>query len=174
MKKILTIIAIFAGLILNGQTLINVGSSANDGTGDNLRAAFQKVNANFTEVYDSVSWFTDRYTVALVHVDSLQLSMTGWNKIPLEIRGGYVIDSIRVIMYGATASDIDLTIRSSTSMADTGTVVKYRQTITTVTTPLTIIPANATVTAGKLLWIQPTELTAIPRRLIIEVTGHKN
>lgn len=27
-------------------TPINVGSSANDGTGDTLRAAFQKVNAN--------------------------------------------------------------------------------------------------------------------------------
>lgn len=26
---------------------INVGSSANDGTGDDLRTAFQKVNANF-------------------------------------------------------------------------------------------------------------------------------
>lgn len=30
---------------------INVGSTANDKTGDSLRAAFQKVNANFTELY---------------------------------------------------------------------------------------------------------------------------
>mgnify|MGYP003333600434 CR=1 FL=1 len=30
---------------------INVGSAANDGTGDTLRAAAQKVNSNFTEVY---------------------------------------------------------------------------------------------------------------------------
>ena len=28
-------------------TSINVGSSANDGTGDDLRTAFQKVNSNF-------------------------------------------------------------------------------------------------------------------------------
>lgn len=31
---------------------INVGSSANDGTGDPNRTAFQKINANFTELYD--------------------------------------------------------------------------------------------------------------------------
>lgn len=29
---------------------INVGSAANDGTGDPLRTAFQKVNTNFAEV----------------------------------------------------------------------------------------------------------------------------
>lgn len=31
---------------------INVGTTANDGTGDTLRASFVKVNDNFTEVYD--------------------------------------------------------------------------------------------------------------------------
>ena len=30
---------------------INVGSSPNDGTGDPVRTSFQKVNANFTELY---------------------------------------------------------------------------------------------------------------------------
>ena len=31
---------------------INVGTTANDKKGDSLRAAFQKVNANFTELYN--------------------------------------------------------------------------------------------------------------------------
>ena len=35
------------------QTTINVGSNANDGTGDDLRSAFISVNANFTELYDA-------------------------------------------------------------------------------------------------------------------------
>lgn len=30
---------------------INIGSTANDGTGDPLRTAFDKVNDNFNEVY---------------------------------------------------------------------------------------------------------------------------
>jgi hypothetical protein len=33
------------------QQVINIGSSANDGTGDPMRTAFQKINANFSEIY---------------------------------------------------------------------------------------------------------------------------
>lgn len=33
------------------QQEINVGTTANDRKGDSLRIAFQKVNANFTELY---------------------------------------------------------------------------------------------------------------------------
>ena len=33
------------------QQTINIGSVANDGTGDPLRTAFDKVNDNFTELY---------------------------------------------------------------------------------------------------------------------------
>jgi hypothetical protein len=33
------------------QQVINVGTSANDGTGDPLRTAFAKINGNFTEIY---------------------------------------------------------------------------------------------------------------------------
>ena len=33
---------------------INVGTASDDGTGDNLRAAFVKVNENFTEVYNEI------------------------------------------------------------------------------------------------------------------------
>ena len=34
------------------QQTINIGTSANDGTGDPLRTAFDKVNDNFTELYN--------------------------------------------------------------------------------------------------------------------------
>jgi hypothetical protein len=33
------------------QKVINIGSSANDGTGDPLRTAFTKINENFSEIY---------------------------------------------------------------------------------------------------------------------------
>lgn len=33
---------------------INIGSAANDGTGDPLRTAFDKINDNFQEVYDKL------------------------------------------------------------------------------------------------------------------------
>lgn len=46
-------IALAAGFgAMAAQQTINVGSSPNDGTGDTLRAAMQKANANFTELYN--------------------------------------------------------------------------------------------------------------------------
>ena len=36
------------------KKIINIGSSPNDGNGDNLRLSFEKTNDNFTEVYDAV------------------------------------------------------------------------------------------------------------------------
>jgi len=36
------------------KKVINVGTAANDKKGDSLRAAFQKVNANFTELYTAL------------------------------------------------------------------------------------------------------------------------
>ena len=38
------------------QLVLNVGSNANDGTGDTLRDAMIKVNTNFTEVYGSAGF----------------------------------------------------------------------------------------------------------------------
>jgi acyl-CoA thioesterase len=38
---------------------INVGTAANDKKGDSLRAAFQKVNANFTELYTALGLIND-------------------------------------------------------------------------------------------------------------------
>ena len=34
------------------KQVINIGTVANDGTGDPLRTAFDKVNDNFTELYN--------------------------------------------------------------------------------------------------------------------------
>jgi len=53
--KSILILATLAALLLPpmhaAQQTINVGTTANDGTGDSIRASFQKTNANFTELY---------------------------------------------------------------------------------------------------------------------------
>ena len=38
------------------QQIIGIGASANDGTGDPLRTAFDKVNDNNTELYNVSGW----------------------------------------------------------------------------------------------------------------------
>jgi len=49
---------------------INVGTAANDKKGDSLRAAFQKVNANFTELYKAVGLADTGQDTALTFVGS--------------------------------------------------------------------------------------------------------
>ncbi len=44
------------------QQTLNIGSNANDGTGDNLRAAMVKVNENFSEIYSAPGITTDTIT----------------------------------------------------------------------------------------------------------------
>src|SRR5579862_5689396 len=54
MNKILPLmLAVLAATfpVSGSQQVIGTGTTANDGTGDPLRTAFTKVNANFTEVY---------------------------------------------------------------------------------------------------------------------------
>lgn len=45
------------------QELINIGASANDGEGDPLRTAFQKVNNNFTTLFSTASATAESYTL---------------------------------------------------------------------------------------------------------------
>lgn len=47
------------------QQIIGVGTVANDGTGDNLRTAGQKINANFTEVYGLIAALEDPHFLGL-------------------------------------------------------------------------------------------------------------
>jgi hypothetical protein len=44
---------------------IELGASANDNTGDRVRAGGQKINENFTEVYNAIAYADNATTVAL-------------------------------------------------------------------------------------------------------------
>lgn len=44
------------------QEIINIGAVANDGSGDPLRVAFQKINNNFTQLYSTGTFTYDAYS----------------------------------------------------------------------------------------------------------------
>lgn len=66
------------------QQIIQPGSSANDGTGDTLRTGAAKINANFTELYGSVSY-------------SLPTASN-------TVLGGVKVDGTTIIINGSTIS----------------------------------------------------------------------
>jgi|APCry1669192269_1035402.scaffolds.fasta_scaffold187798_2 hypothetical protein len=52
------------------QQTINVGATANDATGDPIRTAFTKVNANFTELYAKPDYISKASLKAIVAASS--------------------------------------------------------------------------------------------------------
>ncbi len=54
------------------KLIINIGTEANDGTGDPIRSAMVKANSNFTEVYDLI----DDITIPSVPTDLTDLGIT--------------------------------------------------------------------------------------------------
>jgi hypothetical protein len=88
MKKLISIVIVFVflfscrtvrppilcGTLLGGLQVINVGTSANDHTGDPLRTVGQKVNANFVIISDSL---LNRYTKTQVDnlINAIQISL---------------------------------------------------------------------------------------------------
>jgi hypothetical protein len=56
------------------KALINTGSIPNDGSGDNLRTAGQKINANFNEIYSTLGNGTQLSTISGISTDSDKLS----------------------------------------------------------------------------------------------------
>ena len=103
---------------------ISVGSSANDGTGDTLRAAGQKINSNFVEIYQRLGGDSD--------ILSAQVSL----------------GTDGIIFEGSSADDFETTLKVTNPTADqiitlpntTGTVViaTASQTLTnkTLTSPV--------------------------------------
>ena len=129
---------------------INIGSSANDGTGDPLRTAFDKINDNFTELYGTDN---DINTLdANMNVNNFAITTGVTNgDITVTPNGTGNINLGSVTINGSTISANDSTqITVAENIQTTGTLnVSGATTIggaTTLSTSLTLA-SGATVTA---------------------------
>ena len=125
------------------QTTIDVGSNANDGTGDDLRSAFISVNANFTELYAS-SPATSQISLAGNTISTnasnanLKLLASGTGVIELEgiqIRDNH-IEGIRsnedlIVSASGTGNIIvgAIRINGTTLSADDSSSIKINETL---------------------------------------------
>lgn len=114
------------------QQTINVGSAANDGTGDTLRSAFQKTNANFTDLYTNKQTVdSDLTTIAALSAsndDILQRKSGAWTNrtlaqvaADLQTPLGSIyqgIDTDLTAVAGLTASNDDFLQRKSGAWAN--------------------------------------------------------
>lgn len=75
--------------------IINVGQIENDGTGDDLREAFIKVNENFTEIYDKTSDIVNNITItgntgSVSLSDYANISVIGQESITTNLSNGTI------------------------------------------------------------------------------------
>ena len=103
------------------QVTLNVGTNANDGTGDTLRDAMVKVNTNFTELFSS-PLIASGITVSGNEIrsnrsnDDLKFSPSGTGTVVIESGTGFTIDSninIKDNIIKTTASNSNLELSGS-------------------------------------------------------------
>jgi len=101
------------------QQVIDVGTSASDGTGDPLRDAFTKINENFTELYETVDNEGLTYGNISANVSGITFNVTryteSYSAVPVLKGTGQVVGNVYVIrgnvLGGSTPiNDVYLTV----------------------------------------------------------------
>tara|TARA_R100000734_G_C3319226_1_gene114679 strand:- start:3818 stop:4393 length:576 start_codon:yes stop_codon:yes gene_type:complete len=173
---------------------INIGSSANDGTGDTLRAAGTKINANFQEVYTHLGGDGSNLTTQISLKDSggvgtiifegtstdshetklITTNPTADRTIAFPDAGGnVVIDTATQTLTNKTLTAPDINsgtidgavIGGTTAAAITGTAI--------IGTSLTVTGSTGTVTLPTLTTTQRNALTGVNGMLIYNTTDSK-
>ena len=98
---------------------INIGTTANDGTGDPLRTAFDKVNSNFTELYNDDAGDVTGATALTIADDVITYAKLGTEFTTSAAVGATTLDfSTAQVFTKANSGTVTYTITN----ADTGMV----------------------------------------------------
>jgi len=123
------------------QQTINIGTVANDGTGDPLRTAFDKVNDNFTELYNDDAGDVNSVNAGTgISVDQTTGAVTVTNSAPNATHTGDVTGATAltiaddVITYAKLGTEFTTTAVVSASTIDFSTAQVFTKTMTGNTT----------------------------------------
>ena len=147
--------------------LINRGSLANDGTGDNLRAGAEKVNANFTEIYTALGNGTVINGTIKIHDDSSTEAIVSANGEVFKILGGTGINST------LSGNDLTLDVDAGVVLTATGTTTLTNKTINGPDNTLTNI-ANGSLSNSTITVTGDSGSTAIDLGDTLTVNGTTN
>lgn len=84
------------------KQVINVGAIANDGTGDQLRTSFSKVNSNFTELYNA----TSQLSASIQSINAFSGSYNDLTNKPTLFSGSYNDLSNKPTLFSGSYSDL--------------------------------------------------------------------
>ena len=122
------------------KNVINRGSAANDGTGDNLRLGAEKINNNFSEIYTAIGDGTNISGIVKFADDSSTVTSISANGETIRILGGTGITS--------TISGNDLTLAvDNTIITGSSSTVLTNKTINGPDNTITNLAASS-ITSG--------------------------
>lgn len=114
---------------------INIGASANDGTGDPLRTAFDKVNDNFNELY------ARPFELVVAASDETTSLTTGTAKATFRMPDGVTLTAVRASLTTASTSGVvtvDINEGGSSILSTKLTIDANEKTSTTAATAAVI------------------------------------
>ena len=114
---------------------IGRGSTANDGTGDDLRTGAQKINDNFVEIYSKIGNGTDLTTDTVV---LLATNQTLTNKTIDTVSNSVRIDLSELTSFTGTLSEFNSALSDDNFVSLTGTETLSNKTITANDNTLTV------------------------------------
>lgn len=112
------------------QQTIGIGTTANDGTGDTARVAFDKVNDNFTELYPVIASVTADTTLTAVRSLTLVDATAGNVTITLPAAASAAVASVKKTDATAYTVTVD-GAGAETVNGDASVVISYQDTLIT-------------------------------------------
>lgn len=157
------------------QQTINVGTVANDGTGDPLRTAGQKINDNFTELYGA-SGSGNRVVTLLVTDPNGDAITTGDGKayfrVPSTLDGMDLLAVAASLSTVSSSGAVTVQIRNATQAMDmlsTPITIDQSETDTLTAATPAVIDMYAIVSTGDQLYIDCDGAGTGAKGLIIEL-----
>jgi hypothetical protein len=136
--RFLIILLLTTAAVNAQQLVIGVGTTANDGTGDPARTAFQKVNTNFTAVFLNVLTVSNTVTANTANITTVSNSV------------GVVAGNLTTVSNSVGTVAGNLTTVSNAVTVNTGNLTTVSNSVGTVAANLTVVSNSLTTVSNSL------------------------
>jgi hypothetical protein len=147
------------------QEFVNLGGQPNDGTGDSIRDAFDKVNKNFNEVYADVAVIQDfigsntNITAAVGQIQGFSGIIANFSATQVlfqqdlnTVSGNILTNNsnyVTKILHDSTWTNVIFTINASTASV-TANLTALTNSVSSLTSTVTALAGDSTVTVAQL------------------------
>jgi len=157
------------------QQTINLGTVANDDTGDTLRDGGDKINQNFTELYDALGGNPTESLIIACSDESTALT-TGTAKVTFRMPYAFTLTDVRASVNtaptGATLN-VDINEGGVSVLSTVLTIDAGEKTSTTAATPAVISDASLADDAEMTVDIDQVGSTVAGKGLKVALIGHR-